>query len=202
MGYASKAGRATTDPNSPKSFAVCDRCGIWHNHNQLRWQMDYRGRSLQNLRILVCDECYDTPQPQLKPRIIPPDPVPIQNARTEQFELYETNTRITQGMEVDFFTGIPVATGDVRVTQNQNTRVTQQTGQAPGGRNLFPGVRFMVPGDGTDNVPYGSPGIPNSGLITEETRYSVWTNTNTNPMYFVNDQGFEMYWNQDGNPSL
>lgn len=202
MGYASKAGRAVANSSAPRAFAVCDRCGMWYNHQDLRWQYDFRGRTLQNIRILVCETCYDEPQPQLKPRILPPDPVPIQNARTEQFELYETNTRITQGVEVDFFTGIPMATGSNRVTQNQNTRVTQQTGQAPGGRNLFPGVRFMVPGDGTENVPYGSPGVPNSGLITEETRYSVWTNSNTNPMYFVNDQGFEMYWNQDGDPNL
>lgn len=202
MGYGSISGRAVTNPDSPRAFAVCDRCAMWYNHHELRWQMDYRGRSLQNIRILVCDECYDDPQPQLKPRIIPPDPVSIKNARTEQYQLYETNTRVTEGVEIDFFTGIPKSTGANRITQNRDTRVTQQTGQAPGGRNLFPGVQFMVPGDGTDNVPYGSPGVPNSGLITEETRYSVWTNSNTNPMYFVNDQGFEMYWNQDGNPNL
>ena len=194
MGYASKAGRARADATNPDAFKVCDRCAMWYNASDLKFQYDYRGRSLANIRILVCDTCYDTPQPQLKPRIIPPDPVPIQNARTELFAQYETNTRTTQGMVTDFFTGIPMATGDVRITQNYNTRVTQQTGQQPGGRNLFPGVRFMVPGDGTDNVPYGSPGVPNSGLIVEETRYSVWTNTNTNPMYFTNDQGFEMYW--------
>lgn len=202
MGYASKLGRANISSTSPRAAAVCDRCGFVYNHQDLRWQMDYRGRSLQNLRILVCDECNDVANPQLKPRIIPPDPIPIKNARTEQYRLYETNTRVTEGMEIDFFTGIPRSIGANRITQNNDTRVTQQTGEAPGGRNLFPGVQFMVPGDGTDNVPYGSPGVPNTGLITEETRYSVWTNSNTNPMYFTNDQGLEMYWNQDGNPNL
>jgi len=194
MGYASKLGHAKIDSTSPRAAAVCDSCGFVYNHQDLRWQYDYRGRSLQNLRTLRCERCLDDPQPQLRPRVLPPDPVAIQNARTERYAEYETNTRTTQGMVTDFFTGIPMATGDVRITQNYNTRVTQQTGQQPGGRNLFPGVRFMVPGDGTDNVPYGSPGVPNSGLIVEETRYSVWTNTNTNPMYFTNDQGFEMYW--------
>ena len=156
MGYASKSGRARTNVNKPEAFKVCDRCGMWYNSSDLVWQYDYRGRGLANLRILVCKRtCEDVSQPQLKPRIIPPDPVAIQNARTELFAQYETNTRTTQGMVTDFFTGIPMATGDVRITQNYNTRVTQQTGQPPGGRNLFPGVRFMVPGDGTDNVPYG-----------------------------------------------
>ena len=194
MGYGSISGRARTDATNPAAHAICDRCGFRYNHKDLNWQYDYRGRQLANIRILVCDECLDTPQPQLLPRIIPPDPIPIQNARTELFAQYETNTRITQGTEIDFFTGLPVASGATRITENYDTRVTQMTGQPPGGRNLFPGVRFMVPGDGTDNVPYGSPGVPNSGLIVEETRYSVWTNTLTNPMYFTNDQGFEMYW--------
>lgn len=195
MGYASKAGRATANSTSPRAFAVCDRCGMWYNHQDLRWQYDYRGRSLQNIRILVCETCYDTPQPQLKPRIIPPDPIPIQNARTEPFGYDETNVRYTQGMTTDFFTGIPVQEGNPRITQGYNTRVTQQTGAAPGNRNMFPGVRFMVPGDGDDNVPYGSPGVPNTGLIVEEKRYSVWTSDKTNPMYFVNDTNEEMYWN-------
>lgn len=203
MGYGSISGRALTNASKPKAHAICDRCGFRYNHSDLHFQYDYRGRTLQNTRILVCDSCMDTPQPQLKPRIVPPDPIPVRNARTEFFELYETNTRVTQGMQVDFFTGLPISNGgDTRITQNQDTRVTQQTGQAPGGRNLFPGVRFMVPGDGTNDIPYGTPGVPNSGLITEETRYSVWTNNPTNAAYFTNDAGFEMYWNQDGDPDL
>jgi len=198
MGYASQSGHAKTSATSPRAFAVCDRCARWWNHQDLKWQYDYRGRSLQNIRILVCETCYDTPQPQLKPRIIPPDPLPIKNARTELFEQYETNNRITSGQDtVDFFTGIPISQGNNRITQDYNNRVTQMTGAASGNKNLFPGVRFMVPGDGIDNVPYGSSGVPNTGLIVEETTYSVWTSSLVNPMYFVNDAVFEMYW---GNP--
>ena len=197
MGYGSLSGRANTSVDNPRAHAICDRCGFRYNHINLRFQYDFRGRTLANLRILVCDECYDTPQPQLKPRIIPPDPVPIHNARTEFFAEYETNTRITQGTSVDFFTGIPMADGATRITQNSDTRVTQQTGAAAGNKNLFPGVRFTVPGDGDDNVPYGSPGVPNTGLIVEEQTYCVWTSSLTNPMYFVNDGGFQLYWAQD-----
>lgn len=197
MGYGSISGRARTSASSPKAFAVCDRCARWYNHVDLRWQYDYRGRSLANLRILVCDDCYDDPQPQLKPRIIPPDPIPIKNARTEFFEEYETNTRVTQGTSVDFFTGIPMSDGATRITQNSDTRVTQQTGAAAGNKNLFPGVRFTVPGDGDENVPYGTPGVPNTGLIVEEQSYCVWTSSLTNPMYFVNEDGFQLYWAQD-----
>ena len=46
-------GRAKVDASNPRAFGVCDRCGFLYNHKDLRWQYDYRGRSLQNLRILV-----------------------------------------------------------------------------------------------------------------------------------------------------
>jgi len=80
-------GRAHVDPNNPRAFAVCDRCGIWSQLNHLNWQYQYAGPRLQNLRLLVCDICLDTPQPQLKPRILPPDPVPVMNARPELFDI-------------------------------------------------------------------------------------------------------------------
>lgn len=85
MGYASLNGRARTDVNNPIAQACCDRCGFWYSHNMLNWQYEYRGRTLQNIRILVCEICTDKPNEQLKPRIIPPDPVPIANARVEPF---------------------------------------------------------------------------------------------------------------------
>jgi hypothetical protein len=95
MGYASISGKARTDVNNPRAFAVCDRCGQWRNHVDLQWQYDYRGRTLANLRILVCETCLDDPQPQLKPRIIPPDPLPIANARVESFAYDNEDERFT-----------------------------------------------------------------------------------------------------------
>ena len=95
MGYGSISGRAITNPDAPRAFAVCDRCGLWYNHNKLQWNFDYRGRMLQNTRILVCETCLDTPQPQLKPRILPPDPMPIKDARIEPFCYDEENERFT-----------------------------------------------------------------------------------------------------------
>lgn len=85
MGYASKAGRARTSVTRPQAQAVCDRCGIWYSHSDLRWQFDWAGTSLINKRILVCRRCLDKPQPQLRAIILPADPVPIANPRTEPF---------------------------------------------------------------------------------------------------------------------
>lgn len=88
-------GRARVNPSSPRAFAVCDRCGIWHNHISLHWQHDYRGMRLTNTRLLVCDRCLDKPQPQLKPKIITRDPVTIQNARPELTATQTTSVTTT-----------------------------------------------------------------------------------------------------------
>jgi len=40
---------------------------------------------LVNLRLLVCPECLDVPQPQLRTIIIPADPLPIPNPRPENY---------------------------------------------------------------------------------------------------------------------
>jgi hypothetical protein len=59
---------------------------MWYNHDRLRWQFDWRGTAIQNLRILVCRRCYDQPQAQLRAIVLPADPIPVQNPRIEAFE--------------------------------------------------------------------------------------------------------------------
>ena len=205
-------GRARVDATSPRAFAICDRCARLYNHKDLHWQYDFRGRSLANLRILVCHTCEDTPQPQLKPRIIPPDPLPIQNARPERYRQYETNTRYTSGQNtVDPVTGIPIVGGDVRITENNNDRVTQQTGQPSPGINIYPGTLFAVPGNddpqaGGDygqgvplytnkniGLPYGVESSPYSGLLSGVT-YTAWSNDPENPIYWSGEDGSIFTW--------
>jgi hypothetical protein len=86
VGYASKSGRARTSITSPRAFGVCERCGMWFNHHKLRWQFEWRGAALMNIRRLVCNACYDRPQQQLRAIVIPADPLPIRNPRPEPFE--------------------------------------------------------------------------------------------------------------------
>ena len=86
MAYASRSGRAQTSASRPRNFSVCQRCGFWWNFDRLSWQHDYRGVSLQNLRLLVCPPCLDRPNPQLKAIVLPADPVPIPFATTEPFQ--------------------------------------------------------------------------------------------------------------------
>ena len=65
----------------PEPWGVCDRCGARWTHRRLQWQYEWRGLTLQNLRLLVCPPCLDVPQDQLKPIIIGPDPVPVRDPR-------------------------------------------------------------------------------------------------------------------------
>jgi hypothetical protein len=97
MGYASQAGRARTSAKNPQAHAICDRCGFRYNHVDLRWQFDWRGTSLQNIRLLVCDQCTDEAQQQLRAIVIPADPIPIVNPRIQDFVTAETNNRAVSG---------------------------------------------------------------------------------------------------------
>lgn len=146
MGYASRSGRARTSAKDPRAFAVCDRCGMWYNHHRLQWQYDWAGASLINKRILVCNTCYDQPQNQLRAIVVPADPTPIINPRTEPYAYDSSNTRQVSGYNTtNAATGIPVPGGDLRVTssggtQTSDPRVTQMTGEGSGGTNQLSGT--------------------------------------------------------------
>ena len=171
MGYASKAGRARTSARNPQAHAICDRCGFRYNHVNLHWQYDWRGASMMNIRILVCNTCYDDPQEQLRAIVIPADPVPIDQPRLQDFVAAESNTRVTSGENtVDPITGIPVPGGKTRVTSlnyqpTSNVRVTQQTGEPPGGLNEQPGTDPNAPGDNDPGLPYNNTTVPQTGPL-------------------------------------
>ena len=141
MGYASKQGRARINPSSPEAAGCCDRCGFIFSFRELSFQYDWRGATLQNLRILVCRPCLDTPQEQLRAIVVPADPTPIVNARVQDFTLASSDNRVTSGQNTtNPGTGIPVPGGNTRITQTNDIRSTQQTGEAPFGTNQLPGT--------------------------------------------------------------
>lgn len=79
--------RYKVDSNNPRAKAVCDFCGQLWQHSDLVWQFEWAGPRLQNQRQLVCNPCNDKPQQQLRTIVLPPDPVPIQNPRPENYVL-------------------------------------------------------------------------------------------------------------------
>lgn len=152
MAYASKSGRAQTSARNPRAFGVCDRCGMWYNHDRLSWQFDWRGASLMNTRVLVCNECLDVPQTQLRAIVVPADPTPILNPRVESAIIDSTDYRTTSGQNTtDSGTGIPVPGTVQRITQNNNNRVTQEVGGTRADLNEQPGLdqNAVMPLQGT-----------------------------------------------------
>lgn len=87
MGFGNIQGRAYTNPSAPRAKAVCDDCGEWYLRSELQKDYEYFGPSLQWTGYLKCWRCIDKPQPQLKPIILPPDPVPVYLPRPEIFSL-------------------------------------------------------------------------------------------------------------------
>ena len=129
MAYASISGRARTSSSNPQAHAICDRCGFRYNRVNLNWQYDWRGAALQNVRILVCDTCMDTPQEQLRAIVVPADPVPIDQPRTQDFVQAETNYQtITAPPTIDPVTGIPIPGTTTLSAQNGQNLLTQPVG--------------------------------------------------------------------------
>jgi hypothetical protein len=152
MAYASRAGRARASIKKPSAFFVCDRCGIWGNRCDAEWQFDWRGTALQNLWILVCARCLDTPQSQLRNIQLPPDPVPVWQPRVENFADAETDYRSTLPGTVDPITGLPVPSTTLRVTQDCQNRITQPIGEPRGLEQ-----NAVMPYNGGVMKPFGVP---------------------------------------------
>ena len=190
-------GRARVSSRNPSAFGICDRCGFLYNHNRLAWQFDWAGASLINKRILVCDTCNDVPQQQLRAIVVPADPVPIQNPRVQDYGAAASDARTTQGNTTDPRTGLPIIGGDQRITENSETRVTQQTGEPPGGLNEFPGIILNQPGGGDMGsgigVPYGNESVPYTGPLPG-VNFVFWTSgvAIEQPMYWTNNSGFQL----------
>lgn len=133
MAYASRSGKARTNSSNPQAFGVCDRCSQWYNFVNLRYQYQWGGASLINTRFLVCNNCYDTPQEQLRSIVLPADPVSIVNARVEPFAQdsadYQT---ITAPIVYDPITGIPIPSTTTLITQDGQNLTTEPFGRPVG----------------------------------------------------------------------
>ena len=122
MGWSKLPKYAEVDVDAPVRWQTCMRCGRIYNADKLVWQYDYRGSPiLQNTRIMVCTtNCYDVPQVQLAPYILPPDPPPTFNAFPEQYALDEDSYLSTAGSTPFTLDGdILVTAGGDPITPNQ-----------------------------------------------------------------------------------
>lgn len=78
-------GRARLDPQNPSAFAICDSCGFNYNLVALRAERQWYATEVRATGFRVCSKCEDVPQEQLRTITLPPDPMPVQNARPDTY---------------------------------------------------------------------------------------------------------------------
>ena len=148
MSWRPHPKRADTDPDYPQSWGTDDQSGFVTNLHKMRWQMQWAGNQLINLRYLVHPDFLDEPQEQLRTLIIPVDPPPLFNTRPEPYEIDETNWRTTQDGDMFDPTGIRETQDDeLRVTNSANPD-TAPTNTDPSGIPFVPGPPYTFVGDG------------------------------------------------------
>jgi hypothetical protein len=124
-----------------------------YNWVDLQWQYEWRGPVIQNIRILVCKPCLDIPQEQLRAIVVPADPVPIINARPQDFEIAESDYRSVSAPTVyDPVTGIPIPSKTLRVTEDCQNRTVYPIG-IPSGEIQ----NAVMPYNAATHTPYGVP---------------------------------------------
>lgn len=153
MAYASLSGRARTSAKKPQAHAICDRCNFRYNFVDLIAQMEWRGPTLQNIRILVCRRCLDIPQEQNRSINLPSDPEPIVGARVQDFDLARSNYRsLSRPTVLDPKTGLPIPDTTLRITEDNQNRTLQPIG-APVGLTQS----AIMPYNGATQQAFGQP---------------------------------------------
>lgn len=84
MSYRPKGKNVKIDPSDPSAVAFCDKTGMVFNREDLVKQFEWRGNALVWTGFYVGPQFADAPNEQLRPPILPPDPVPIQQPRNPQ----------------------------------------------------------------------------------------------------------------------
>lgn len=89
-------------------------------------------------------------------------------AYTVSYACHERSPMAVSGYvatNVDPVTGLTILGGDVRITQSDDTRVTQMTGEPPFGTNQQPGTDPNAPGNDDPGLPYGFNEVPKTGPL-------------------------------------
>lgn len=116
------------DPSHPEALGICDYTGFVHFRKDLIRQMEWRGNRLVWTGFLVGRDYLDKPNPQLKPPILKPDPVPVRDPREPQPYLITWNTLFEpwESIETNWESlgsledGMPALPENERLQQAQN----------------------------------------------------------------------------------
>lgn len=88
--------RASVDSSAPQAWGTSDRNGMIGTQARMQFQFEWRGTQLVSKHILVHSDELDIPNRQLGTIVLPPDPLPIMNARVEPYYIDEQTFRIQQ----------------------------------------------------------------------------------------------------------
>jgi hypothetical protein len=84
MSYRPKGKYVNINQDFPEALGICDYTGFVFNRKDLVKQMEWRGNALIWTGLFVGRPYVDTPNEQLRPPILPPDPVPVLFPRLQQ----------------------------------------------------------------------------------------------------------------------
>lgn len=99
-----KGKHVNIDQDFPSALGICDKSRFVFNHKDLVKQMEWRGNALVWTGFLVGRPYVDVPNEQLRPPILPPDPVPVKMPRLPQGNL-------------PYMTGVPALPENQRVAE-------------------------------------------------------------------------------------
>lgn len=84
MPYNPRGKRYKVNVKNPLGYGICDKTQFIMRHCDMVKQMEYLGDSLQWTGYMVGKWYADKPNPSLKPVVLKPDPVPLDNPRPQQ----------------------------------------------------------------------------------------------------------------------
>lgn len=116
------------DENNPQALGICDYTGFVHYRKDLIRQMEWRGNRLEWTGFLVGRDYLDIPNPQLRPPVLKPDPVPVRDPREPKgFSVFFNNMTVPLNQQTIAFSflgvendGIPALPENIRLQQLQN----------------------------------------------------------------------------------
>lgn len=79
-----KGKHVRINSDTPQALGMCDYSQMVFNRKDLVRQMEWRGNALVWTGFYVGRPYVDEPNQQLRPPILPPDPVPVQEPRLQQ----------------------------------------------------------------------------------------------------------------------
>lgn len=98
------------DPKNPEALAMCDFSQLPCLHKDLVRQMEWRGEGLVWTGLLVNKRFADIPNEQGRAPILPPDPIPVLNARPQFIQLMtHSNNPLPMHSQCSYF---PIASLD------------------------------------------------------------------------------------------